>query len=463
MVNKVQYSGIPVTFYVSASGDSSITASFESVDNNGGWFMQNATVMPNQYKAFEVKTDHRGIASLTISSTAEAAAAIVQADSKVFFNTYGYNTVLSAGPDRLPMNEEGLTQINFGSGWLSYIPENSANFEPTSDNGEIGTTKAVVGNPQYFAIISNVEWPSEDFGGSDRVIGTQTNGTIGHGVPDFDWSDGINTWYANDCDKPAVRDLPLTVTTDAGGQIYRVNPTTTDTDDNLADINGNKVGISHWYAISNVIGYQWMNPFVDGTNLDDFELWLNGEEIPNVGVTNAAGFAPLNISIQWLAKTAVAVRTTPEDGTYSTNYKVPVTVKVTDKPDGTGNPIANQSVRFALNTENGSYIEEGGIDSRLYTLDTDANGIATVHVIFNGNPEGDLTDQVAMSVYNNMTDTKIYFNNGTYTADQNITWGPALIEFTNIDIGLADELQAPQVDSVLTAVNLEPADATVTY
>jgi len=408
--NLVQFKNVPITFYVSASGDSTVTARF--VDANG--VEQHANVAPNTYGEFTVNSNVNGQGFISISAP-QAAAAIVQAQAP------GYTVELKDGPvgNQQILNENGLTQINFGQASLWYIPEDN-DFEATQ--GPISMTKAIVGNRQIFGIISEVEWPTEDFGTLQYQENCDTDPLTGS-VPNL--SGGTINIYCNLADVDVdVNDMPLTVTTSEPNKftVVKVDPTTS-TGDNPTDPAGNRPGIQHWYAVSSVTGYQYISVTVSGLQpWSSMYLTLpNGAVINNPGEGIPTGLNVLNISVQWLARGAIAQLITPATVNVSVSEgTTPVTVKVTDGV----NPIPDQTVTFSLNyMTTGTAVIDPDVDPsalpRVEKVKTDADGLATINVV--GGELGEV-DQVAITVRNEATGTDVKFADGTYTGSQVINW-----------------------------------------
>jgi putative cell wall-binding protein len=414
--NLVETAGVPITFYVSASGDSDVTATW---DNE----LPDAKVNKNTTKSFPVNTDVNGIATITISAP-DVAAAIVQASAT------GYNVALSDKAGALN-GSAGLTQINFGKVTLRYVPEDTDFGSVTED---ISMSKAVVGNTQNFGIKSKVEWPEQDFAN----------------VTNLKDPSGLKL-YRNLAAAVAVKNIPFDVTSSGVGNVTGVKSITS-TNENAADKDGNKKGITHWTAISTKAGEQDIKVAPLKTVWTELALEFDDAAIVNPGVGVPTGVNTLNIPVLWMGARPYAELTTPIYSLEPTNKEVPVTVRVAD---ANGNPKAGVDVTFTLNSDNSVFKDPLDPTKPSTTVVTTvANGLATAYVV-NG-VKGDV-DHVTISAKNTVDGTTIKFKDGTKTATQVIEWIQAQIPITSVAV-----TGTPQVDNVLTA-NVTPAEATVNY
>jgi putative cell wall-binding protein len=411
--NLVETGGVPITFYVSASGDSDVTATWD----NG---LQNAKVVKNTTESFPVNTDVNGIARITISAP-NVAAAIVQASAT------GYNVALSDKAGALN-GPSGLTQINFGQVTLRYVPEDTK-FGSKTEN--ISMSKAVVGNTQNFGIKSTVAWPTKRFANVTNLLDEK----------------GL-TKYKNKAEKATVLNIPFNVTSTGVGTVTGVKSTTS-TNENAADQNGNKKGITHWTALSSKAGKQDIKVAPLTTEWTQLALELSGAAIANPGVGIPTGVNTLNIPVLWMGGWPYAELITPIYSVEPANpdKEVQVTVRVAD---ANGNPKSGVQVTFTLNSDKSNF--KG--DAKKVTVTTGANGLATAYVV---NGEAGNHDQVAISAKNPVDGTQIKFKDGTKTATQVIEWIQAQIPIESVVV-----TGTPQVDSVLTA-NVTPEEATVAY
>ncbi len=408
--NLVETAGVPIAFYVSASGDSDVTATWD----NG---LQNAKVDKNTTKSFPVNTDVNGIATITISAP-DVAAAIVQASAT------GYNVALS--DEAGPLNgSAGLTQINFGQVTLRYVPEDTDFGSVTED---ISMSKAVVGNTQNFGIISTVKWPTKWFGN----------------VTNLKDPDGLKL-YSNGAEAVDVKNIPFDVTSSGVGNVTGVKSTTSTNE------NADQKGITHWTAISTKTGKQDIKVAPLTTVWTELALELSGAAIANPGVGIPVGVNTLNIPVLWMGARPYAELTTPVYSVEPANPDklVPVIVRVVD---ANGNPKSGVEVTFTLNSDNSVF--EAPAYTKKIQIPTNADGLAKAYV--KGGKAGN-HDQVTISAYNPVDGTTIKFKDGTTHATQVIEWIQAQIPITSVAV-----TGTPQVDSVLTA-NVTPAEATVNY
>jgi hypothetical protein len=406
--NLVETGGVPITFYVSASGDSDVTATW---DNE----LPDAKVNKNTTKSFPVNTDVNGIARITISAP-NVAAAIVQASAT------GYNVALSDKAGALN-GPAGLTQINFGKVTLKYVPEDT---DFTAVTEDISMSKAIVGNTQNFGIISTVKWPTKLFGN----------------VTNLKDPDGLKL-YSNGAEAVDVKNIPFDVTSSGVGNVTGVKSTTS-TNENAAD----QKGITHWTALSSKAGKQDIKVAPLTTEWTQLALELSDAAIANPGVGIPTGVNTLNIPVLWMGARPYAELTTPNSvEPANPDKEVQVTVRVAD---ANGNPKSGVQVTFTLNSDKSNF--KG--DAKKVTVTTGANGLATAYVV---NGEAGNHDQVAISAKNPVDGTQIKFKDGTKTATQVIEWIQAQIPVTSVAV-----TGTPQVDSVLTA-NVTPPAATVNY
>jgi putative cell wall-binding protein len=409
--NLVETAGVPITFYVSASGDSDVTATW---DNE----LPDAKVNKNTTKSFPVNTDVNGIATITISAP-DVAAAIVQASAT------GYNVALSDKAGALN-GSAGLTQINFGKVTLRYVPEDTDFGSVTED---ISMSKAVVGNTQNFGIKSKVEWPEQDFAN----------------VTNLKDPSGLKL-YRNLAAAVAVKNIPFDVTSSGVGNVTGVKSITSTNE------NADQKGITHWTAISTKTGKQDIKVAPLKTVWTELALEFDDAAIVNPGVGVPTGVNTLNIPVLWMGARPYAELTTPIYSLEPTNKEVPVTVRVAD---ANGNPKAGVDVTFTLNSDNSVFKDPLDPTKPSTTVVTTvANGLATAYVV-NG-VKGDV-DHVTISAKNTVDGTTIKFKDGTKTATQVIEWIQAQIPITSVAV-----TGTPQVDNVLTA-NVTPAEATVNY
>ncbi|MDR3584732.1 MAG: Ig-like domain-containing protein [Desulfosporosinus sp.] len=365
---------------------------------------------------YHVQTDTFGKATLTLSapnvaSVIAQASAIAAVDPKTGAKTY-YNVALSDPAGAVGVtNGKLLTQIDFGSLALQYVPEqglynqnsqtgvgtiNKQTYDPTTDPTVIAAahSSAVAGNAQNFGILPSVTWPTNPV--FEHVFVDSGIHTV-QGLAASTVKDATGNIIPVD-----VTGIPFTVTNVDGsvGTVQQVTSSTSTT--------SNPAGLTNWTALSNVIGQEtiMVSPKMDAPSWNNVQIVNGTTQITEAGTGLVTPVNSLTIPIKWRVGMGAAVVSVPSS-TANIGGSVPIKVMVTD---ANGNPIVGEDVRFTLTTsKNGKAI----LDQTELTTDAKGQAIANLSGGIDAEQDG-----VTVVVEDPTTGSVIPVTNG----QQNIVW-----------------------------------------